>query len=81
MTCLSPHSEGPFLSQGVSAVSHRATREIHIHFDSDAVVVTATVPDDRTREEILRSCRQVASGRQLVDQIRIETAGAVEAVS
>lgn len=53
-------------------MSQRAAREIHIHFDSDAVVVTATVPDDRTREEILKSCRQVASGRQLVDQIRIE---------
>lgn len=59
----------------------RAAREIHIHFDADAVVVTATVPDDRTREEILRSCKQVASGRLLVDHIRIESAAIVDAAN
>lgn len=48
-----------------------AARDMHIHFDPKVVIVSAQVETPAAREELLRSARQMAQGRKVIDDIQV----------
>lgn len=56
-------------------------RDLHIHFDAERVVVSATVRHASVREQILQSCQEVARGREIVDLIQVHAQASMDAVT